>query len=178
VPVLLSAIPVPANRNDECVLHLVLIQQRRDTDDARSNSRADWPELLIFAQNAPPGESLSIATIRVCTMTLHGISLHGHCATLLVWTHHKAQKSVYWPVHYLLAPRGYLRREATGISRLRALRGYWRRGATGDERLLVNAGLLAPRGYGRRGSTGASRLLPRLCEPMCLWNCQQMKRVI
>jgi len=39
-----------ANRNDECVLHLVLIQQRQDSDDMQSNSRANWPELQSFRQ--------------------------------------------------------------------------------------------------------------------------------
>jgi len=30
------------------IVHLVLIQLRRDSDDARSNSRADWPELRDY----------------------------------------------------------------------------------------------------------------------------------
>jgi len=57
MPVLLSAsqvlisgikeLRVPANRNDRCVL-LVLIQQRRDSDGGRRNSRADWPELRNY----------------------------------------------------------------------------------------------------------------------------------
>jgi len=54
------------------IVRLVLIQQRRDSDDARSNSRADWPELQNYrlkveifqlwakiarnARNAPPGK--------------------------------------------------------------------------------------------------------------------------
>jgi len=44
----IQELQVPANCNDECVLHLVLIQQRRNSGDARSNSRADWPELRNF----------------------------------------------------------------------------------------------------------------------------------
>jgi len=30
------------------ISRLVLIQQRRDSSDARSNSRADWPELRDY----------------------------------------------------------------------------------------------------------------------------------
>jgi len=99
-----------------CVHHiivlLVLIQQRRDSDDARSNSRADWPELRDYrlkveifqlgVKIAPlktrrphcvaRKNVASIPATSVCTLTFHGIRSREKIASLLVWTHLNTHK--------------------------------------------------------------------------------------
>jgi len=97
VPVSFSEMPVltrgikelrvPVNCPDGCVLHLVLIRQRQESDDAWSNSRADWPELEsrgYILQSPKRAEIPRLSqTTRVGTLTLHE-NLGKHSAMLLL----------------------------------------------------------------------------------------------
>ncbi|TNN79472.1 hypothetical protein EYF80_010286 [Liparis tanakae] len=86
------------------IVRLVLIQQRRDSNDARSNSRADWPELRDYRhkveifqlgakiavlktrrpKRAARKNIATIAATHVCTLTFHGIRSREKIALLLV----------------------------------------------------------------------------------------------
>jgi len=105
MPVLLPASPVlirgikdlrVLNRNDGCVLHLVLIQQRRDSDDAgRLESwlaRVANLRIVQVVSNDPLGDMSRLSQpLGLYVDVARGIYSRQQLATLLVWTHHESE---------------------------------------------------------------------------------------